>query len=229
MSAHCSVCFALATATHAQLTESDSPSERDARTAAPVPGPREESAISAQQYRYNSQLIVHLADGRVRRGRKRLAVRVPCSGSSGRRAAAHRSAGSGYSPMYASNGRRAVSSRSFRSGLALPKSAEFLRELRAQFSNLGLAAAAYNAGPQRVRDWLAGKRTLPSETQTYVRNVTGHLVQKWARQDQKSLTVTIPMEMPCPQIQTAKLVASRNHPPPPFNRNRVRVERPTCW
>jgi soluble lytic murein transglycosylase-like protein len=46
---------------------------------------------------------------------------------------------------------------------ALPKSAEFLRELRAQFGNLGLAAAAYNAGPQRVRDWLAGRRTLPSE------------------------------------------------------------------
>jgi hypothetical protein len=47
---------------------------------------------------------------------------------------------------------------------ALPKSAEFLRELRAQFGNLGLAAAAYNAGPQRVQDWLAGKRRLPSET-----------------------------------------------------------------
>ena len=29
---------------------------------------------------------------------------------------------------------------------ALPKSAEFLRELNAQFGNLGLAAAAYNAG-----------------------------------------------------------------------------------
>ena len=42
---------------------------------------------------------------------------------------------------------------------ALPKSAEFLNELRGQFGNLGLAAAAYNAGPQRVRDWLAGKRT----------------------------------------------------------------------
>jgi soluble lytic murein transglycosylase-like protein len=39
----------------------------------------------------------------------------------------------------------------------LPKSAEFLRELRAQFGNLGAAASAYNAGPQRVRDRLAGK------------------------------------------------------------------------
>ena len=48
---------------------------------------------------------------------------------------------------------------------ALPKSAEFLRELADQFGNLGLAAAAYNAGPQRVRDWLSGRRTLPAETQ----------------------------------------------------------------
>ena len=40
---------------------------------------------------------------------------------------------------------------------ALPKSAEFLRELRGKFGNLGLAAAAYNAGPQRVQDWLSGK------------------------------------------------------------------------
>jgi soluble lytic murein transglycosylase-like protein len=62
---------------------------------------------------------------------------------------------------------------------ALPKSAEFLRELRTQFGNLGLAAAAYNAGPQRVRDWLDGKRTLPAETQAYVQNVTGHSAQEW--------------------------------------------------
>src|SRR6195952_4688770 len=39
---------------------------------------------------------------------------------------------------------------------ALPKSAEFLNELRGQFGNLGLAAAAYNAGPPRGQDWLSG-------------------------------------------------------------------------
>ena len=93
---------------------------------------------------------------------------------------------------------------------ALPKSAEFLRELRAQFGNLGLAAAAYNAGPQRVRDWLAGKRTLPLETQTYVRNVTGRSAQEWARPDQKVLAGTIPGEMPCDQ--TVKLVAKPQSP-----------------
>src|SRR5437660_7998681 len=56
---------------------------------------------------------------------------------------------------------------------ALPKSAEFLRELRDRFGNLGLAAAAYNAGPQRVRDWIAGSRALPAETRNYVFAITG--------------------------------------------------------
>src|SRR5215218_1113611 len=63
---------------------------------------------------------------------------------------------------------------------ALPKAAEFLRELRAEFGNLGLAAAAYNAGPRRVRDWLAGRGTLPLETQRYVEAVTGRTVEDWA-------------------------------------------------
>ena len=94
---------------------------------------------------------------------------------------------------------------------ALPKSAEFLRELWAQFGNLGLAAAAYNAGPQRVRDWLAGKRTLPSETQLYVRNVTGRSMQEWVRLDQNFLTVTVSKEMPC--VQTMKLAARSQSSP----------------
>src|SRR5579862_9629346 len=47
---------------------------------------------------------------------------------------------------------------------ALPKSAQFLAELRTRFGNLGLAAAAYNAGPQRLRDFLSGARGLPAET-----------------------------------------------------------------
>ena len=64
---------------------------------------------------------------------------------------------------------------------ALPKSAEFLRELRNKFGNLGLAAAAYNAGPQRVRDWMAGTRTLPGETRRYVLAITGTPADDWAR------------------------------------------------
>ena len=64
---------------------------------------------------------------------------------------------------------------------ALPKSAEFLAELRNKFGNLGLAAAAYNAGPQRVRDWMAGTRTLPGETRRYVLAITGTPADDWAR------------------------------------------------
>lgn len=63
---------------------------------------------------------------------------------------------------------------------ALPKSAEFLKELRETFGNLGLAAAAYNAGPRRVRDWLDGRGTLPGETQRYVRAITGRTAEEWA-------------------------------------------------
>src|ERR1700736_3881464 len=63
---------------------------------------------------------------------------------------------------------------------ALPKSAEFLNELRSQFGNLGLAAAAYNAGPKRVQDWLAGSGYMPQETRNYVVAITGTTVDEWA-------------------------------------------------
>jgi hypothetical protein len=62
---------------------------------------------------------------------------------------------------------------------ALPKSAEFLNELRGQFGNLGLAAAAYNAGPRRVQDWLDGKGYMPAETRNYVSAITGSTVEDW--------------------------------------------------
>ena len=65
--------------------------------------------------------------------------------------------------------------------LALRESASYLRELRTTFGgNLGLAAAAYNAGPGRVEAWLAGRGGLPAETRTYVRAVTGHAADAWA-------------------------------------------------
>jgi hypothetical protein len=63
---------------------------------------------------------------------------------------------------------------------ALPKSAEFLSELRNQFGNLGLAAAAYNAGPRRVQEWLAGRGAMPPETRNYVTAITGSTVEDWA-------------------------------------------------
>jgi hypothetical protein len=64
---------------------------------------------------------------------------------------------------------------------ALPKSAEFLAELRQQFGNLGLAAAAYNAGPRRVQEWLAGSGYMPEQTRNYVLAITGMTVDDWAK------------------------------------------------
>ncbi len=62
---------------------------------------------------------------------------------------------------------------------AIPKAAEFLADLRKQFGNLGLAAAAYNGGPARVAAWLAGKGGLPWETRDYVEIITGHSAEDW--------------------------------------------------
>jgi len=62
---------------------------------------------------------------------------------------------------------------------ALKEAARWLRELRGQFGNLGLAAAAYNAGPGRVRNWLAGRGPLPRETRAYVQIVTGRSAEQW--------------------------------------------------
>jgi hypothetical protein len=64
---------------------------------------------------------------------------------------------------------------------ALPKSAEFLAELRSQFGNLGLAAAAYNAGPRRIQEWLAGTGPMPAETRHYVSVITGATVEEWQK------------------------------------------------
>lgn len=63
---------------------------------------------------------------------------------------------------------------------ALPASAALLDELRRRFGNLGLAAAAYTAGPARVERWLAGRSGLPLETQDYLLFVTGQSAEKWA-------------------------------------------------
>jgi hypothetical protein len=62
---------------------------------------------------------------------------------------------------------------------AIIHSASLLADLRAEFGNFGLAAAAYNAGAERVRGWLGGNGYLPSETQAYVMFVTGRPAEDW--------------------------------------------------
>src|ERR1700694_3599829 len=69
---------------------------------------------------------------------------------------------------------------------ALPKSAEFLSELRNQFGNLGLAAAAYSARPPPVQEYLAGTGPMPQETRNYVVAITGTTVDDWATSGKNS-------------------------------------------
>jgi hypothetical protein len=58
-------------------------------------------------------------------------------------------------------------------GQALVASAAYLAEMRAGYGNLGLAAAAYNAGESRVSRWLNDGGFLPLETEDYVLDVMG--------------------------------------------------------
>ena len=62
---------------------------------------------------------------------------------------------------------------------ALLEFAEYLGELLRRFGNVGLAAAAYNAGPKRVQDWLAKRGVLRQETRDYVAIITGHGPRAW--------------------------------------------------
>lgn len=109
---------------------------------------------------------------------------------------------------------------------ALPKSAEFLRELRGEFGNLGLAAAAYNAGPRRVREWLAGTGPMPSETRGYVYAITGASVDDWAAAGLADIRVRSKPE------SCGQLVALLKRAPTPFIdelERRVRLVAMRAW
>src|SRR5215510_2533869 len=92
---------------------------------------------------------------------------------------------------------------------ALPKSAEFLRELYDQFGNLGLAAAAYNAGPGRLREFLSARRPLPAETRNYVLAITGISVDEWAASGKREPT-------PIAKPGCGELMALLHRAPNPF-------------
>ncbi|HZY68337.1 MAG TPA: lytic transglycosylase domain-containing protein [Devosia sp.] len=62
---------------------------------------------------------------------------------------------------------------------ALWRSARYLGKLRDRFGNLGLAAAAYNGGENRLSRFVAGSGYLPGETLDYVQIITGRPVTDW--------------------------------------------------
>jgi hypothetical protein len=71
-----------------------------------------------------------------------------------------------------------------------------------RFGNVGLAAAAYNAGSQRVSNWLARRGKLPAETRHYVRSITGRPAEKWVRVAARA-DVKLPPHAQCPSLPIA--------------------------
>jgi hypothetical protein len=84
--------------------------------------------------------------------------------------------------------------------LAISASARILRDHYRRFGNLGLAAAAYNAGPKRVEDWRAKKSGLPQETQDYVKAITGWPVETWTSRQAGGPALKIPQAAPCQEV-----------------------------
>ncbi len=97
---------------------------------------------------------------------------------------------------------------------ALPHSARLLRTLLRQFGNLGLAAAAYNAGARRIQDWLAKRGALPKETRAYVLGITGFAAERWRDAGQlEEARVDVPARVPCQHAAVAMHVPAPEPPP----------------
>jgi soluble lytic murein transglycosylase-like protein len=88
---------------------------------------------------------------------------------------------------------------------AIPASAAYLAELRARFGNLGLAAAAYNSGENRVERYLARRSGLPGETLDYVHSITFRPAS-WFREDRarelepRPLDAALPFHAACRRL-----------------------------
>jgi hypothetical protein len=80
-------------------------------------------------------------------------------------------------------------------------SARFLSELFQQFGNIGLAAAAYNAGPGRIQAWLAQRGKMPNETRNYVKIITGQPIEKWTEKKEIEVAAHLPAKAPCEGVQ----------------------------
>jgi len=72
---------------------------------------------------------------------------------------------------------------SFEPMAAILASAELIASYFKSYGNLALAAAAYNAGEDRVAAWLAGRSDLPSETINYILSITGYPAREWKQKN----------------------------------------------
>jgi hypothetical protein len=97
---------------------------------------------------------------------------------------------------------------------AIPASAHLLVDLRTRFGNLGLAAAAYNGGPNRVANWLEGKGELAAETRSYVIIITGRSAEDWAEEAKAKSGVDVP-DAPTSCLQVTASLRVRRGPQAP--------------
>ena len=86
---------------------------------------------------------------------------------------------------------------------AIPEAARLLVDLEHRFGNLGLAAAAYNAGPNRVAAWLDGSAGLPIQTQVYVLDITGHVAEDWHSGSAEGVNVALAEGQSCLAVTAA--------------------------
>ncbi len=117
---------------------------------------------------------------------------------------------------------------------SIETAARYLGDLRKMFGNLGLAAAGYNAGPGRVREWLDGKRALPNETRNYVAITTGWTADEWSSPSPPKVAETTTLQgVPCSNIDRLVLAPLNGAPHERFgNPGLVAVcypERPHEW
>jgi hypothetical protein len=85
---------------------------------------------------------------------------------------------------------------------ALAASGRYLAGLVRQFGNLGLAAAAYNAGARRVRDWISRRGKLPAETRQYVHRITGRPAENWASRRMRASRMELARQTSCPDARS---------------------------
>ncbi|MCC5979853.1 MAG: lytic transglycosylase domain-containing protein [Salinarimonas sp.] len=96
---------------------------------------------------------------------------------------------------------------------AIPSAASFLADLNARFGNLGLAAAAYNAGATRVANWLDKRSGLPLETRDFVFNVTSHSAEDWAASAAGEMGAIEAADKDRPCIELAAFLRGPGAPP----------------
>ena len=85
---------------------------------------------------------------------------------------------------------------SFDLAQAIPASAAYLAELKTTFGNLGLAAAAYNAGEARVTRWLASGGFLPLETENYVLSILGEPADRFTERAYQAKVPPLDADLP---------------------------------